>query len=112
MVQTAKIRKCKTIIGIDRIPSRIQLAKELGATHTIDTSPVGFNVRKAICDIYPTGVDCVIDTTGTPAIIEDGLRALRKRGKLVLIGVPPMQYELSISAIQQINVCLPLRDWT
>lgn len=111
-MQTAKIRKCKTIIGIDRIPSRIQLAKDLGATHTIDTSPVGFNVHKAICDIYPTGVDCVIDTTGTPAIIEDGLRALRKRGKLVLIGVPPMQYELSISAIQQINVCLPQRDWT
>lgn len=70
-------------------------------------------MHKAICGMFPNGVDCVIDTTGTPAIIEDGLRALRKRGKLVLIGVPPMQYELSVNAIQHINVCLATTmEWT
>lgn len=70
-------------------------------------------MHKAICGIFPNGVDCVIDTTGTPAIIEDGLRALRKGGKLVLIGVPPMQYELSVNAIQHINVCLATTmEWT
>jgi hypothetical protein len=39
-------------------------------------------------------------------VIEDGLKALRQRGKLVLIGVPPMQYELGVSAITHMNVCI------
>ena len=65
-------------------------------------------MHKAIRDMFPNGVDCVIDTPGAPVIIEDGLRALRQRGKLVLIGVPPMQYELSLNAIEHINVCLAI----
>ncbi|KAL2817660.1 hypothetical protein BJX63DRAFT_429704 [Aspergillus granulosus] len=93
----------KSIIGIDRIPSRLKLAKSLGATHVIDASPDGVILHKAILSLFPNGVSVVIDTTGSPPVIESGLKALRQRGKLVLIGVPPMQYELSVSAIQHMN---------
>ncbi|KAL4867889.1 hypothetical protein BDV12DRAFT_170492 [Aspergillus spectabilis] len=102
-LMTANLRNCKAIIGVDRVPDRLKLAKELGATHTIDTSPPGVNLHRAICDLFPTGVSLVIDTTGTPTLIEDGLKSLRQRGKLVLIGVPPTQYELSIRAIEHMN---------
>ncbi|KAL4779692.1 chaperonin 10-like protein [Aspergillus varians] len=102
-LMTAKLRNCKAIIGVDRLANRIQLAKELGATHTLDASPLGFNLHKAVCGIFPHGVNIVIETTGVPSVIEDGLRSLRQRGKLVLIGVPPMQYQLSVSAIEHLN---------
>ncbi|KAL4932013.1 NAD(P)-dependent alcohol dehydrogenase [Aspergillus undulatus] len=102
-LMTAALRPCKAIIGVDRLPGRLTLAKELGATHTLDTSPVGFNLHKAITEMFPNGVSHVIDTTGTPAVIEDGLKSLRQRGQLVLIGVPPAQYDLSINGIQHIN---------
>ncbi|KAL3490169.1 chaperonin 10-like protein [Aspergillus germanicus] len=102
-LMTAQITPHKATIGIDRIASRLQLATDLGATHVIDTSPDGVILHKAILSLYPNGVSVVIDTTGSPAVIEDGLKALRQRGKLVLIGVPPMQYELGVSAITHMN---------
>ncbi|KAL4963133.1 NAD(P)-dependent alcohol dehydrogenase [Aspergillus stella-maris] len=102
-LMTASLRPLKALIGVDRLSSRLDLARSLGATHTLDTSPVGFNLHKAITEMLPTGVATVIDTTGTPTVIEDGLRCLRQRGKLVLIGVPPAQYELGVNAIQHIN---------
>ncbi|KAL3459377.1 chaperonin 10-like protein [Aspergillus heterothallicus] len=102
-LMTAKNNPHKAIIGIDRIPSRLALATSLGATHVIDTAPDGVILHKAIAALFPHGVSVVIDTTGSPPIIEDGLKALRQRGKLVLIGVPPMQYELGVSAIQHMN---------
>ncbi|KAL4953878.1 chaperonin 10-like protein [Aspergillus filifer] len=102
-LMTASLRPLKALIGVDRLSSRLELARSLGATHTLDTSPVGFNLHKAITELFPTGVATVIDTTGTPAVIEDGLKSLRQRGKLVLIGVPPTQYELGVNAIQHIN---------
>ncbi|RDW65799.1 NAD(P)-dependent alcohol dehydrogenase [Aspergillus mulundensis] len=102
-LMTAALHPHKAIIGVDRLPSRLELAKELGATHTIDTSPPGFNLNKALREIFPNGVSTVIDTTGAPPLIEDGLKSLRQRGKIVLIGVTPMQYELGVSVVQHIN---------
>ncbi|KAJ0425072.1 chaperonin 10-like protein [Aspergillus carlsbadensis] len=102
-LMTAQITPHKATIGIDRIASRLDLATTLGATHVINTSPDSVILHKAILSLYPNGVSVVIDTTGSPAMIEDGLKALRQRGKLILIGVPPMQYELGISAIKHMN---------
>ncbi|KAL3472175.1 chaperonin 10-like protein [Aspergillus californicus] len=103
-LMTANLRNCKAIVGVDRIPNRLQLAKELGATHIIDTSLPGHSLHKAICELFPAGVSAVLDTTGSPQQIEDGVRSLRQRGKLVLIGVPPLPYELGVSAIEHMNM--------
>ncbi|KAL3430102.1 chaperonin 10-like protein [Aspergillus tetrazonus] len=100
---TASIRPHSAIVGVDRLPGRLELAKELGATHTVDTSPPGFNLQKTLLEMFPGGVHHIVDTTGAPVLIEDGLRSLRQRGKIVLIGVPPMQYELGIAVVQHIN---------
>ncbi|KAL4998425.1 chaperonin 10-like protein [Aspergillus recurvatus] len=102
-VMTASLRPHRAIIGVDRLPGRLELAKDLGATHTIDTSPPGFNLHKALLEMFPDGVHNVVDTTGAPVLIEDGLRSLTQRGKIVLIGVPPMQYELGVGVVQHIN---------
>ncbi|KAL5356583.1 chaperonin 10-like protein [Aspergillus floccosus] len=100
---TAAIRGCKGIIAVDRLPDRLALAKSLGATHTIDTSQSGTSITDSVRQIFPNGASIVIDTTGLPSIIEDGLQALKQRGKIVLIGVPPAGYKLSLNATEHMN---------
>lgn len=52
----------------------------------------------------PTGVSIVIETTGVPFLIEQGLEATHARGRLVCIGVPPMGYQMGVDLIKHINV--------
>ncbi|KAL3478340.1 chaperonin 10-like protein [Aspergillus californicus] len=105
-LMTATIRKCETIIVVDRIESRLEHAKTLGASHGINTSDLrseSKTLKDAVLDLISDGVSVVIDTTGVPALIEEGLQSTRKQGKLVLIGVPPLGYGLNIDVTAHIN---------
>ncbi|HGY3897638.1 TPA: NAD(P)-dependent alcohol dehydrogenase [Klebsiella aerogenes] len=67
-----------TIIAIDVVEERLALARELGATHVInsrESDPV-----KAIRDITGDGVDFSLESTGRPDIVRAGVEALRPRG--------------------------------
>ncbi|KAJ5320302.1 hypothetical protein N7508_000585 [Penicillium antarcticum] len=111
-LMTAKIYNCAAIIVVDRIESRLQLAKTLGASHTINTSASDYNtLKESASDLVPSGVSVVIDTTGVPSLIEDSLRCTRKLGKLVLIGVPPMGYGLNIDVAEHINSIPQMIKW-
>ncbi|KAJ5110025.1 alcohol dehydrogenase [Penicillium argentinense] len=104
-VMTAHIENCKAIIAVDRVKPRLELAKPLGATHTIDTSDPEFTtLDEAIRRLFPSGASVVIDTTGVPSIIEQSVQATTARGKFVVIGVPPLGYELKVNVAQHINV--------
>ncbi|KAF7197443.1 Aryl-alcohol dehydrogenase [Pseudocercospora fuligena] len=88
-LMAAKLRECHTIIAIDRVPSRLALARELGATHTIDTTgiPPGEALIKAIREATEgLGTSVTIETTGVPALTESGYEATRARGKHIQIG--------------------------
>jgi len=65
---------CHTIIGVDRVKDRIDLAKELGATHTIDTTDLGLDLVEKVRGFTESrGSTITIDTTGVVALIKDGL---------------------------------------
>lgn len=86
----AKIRGVKTIIGVDRKQSRFNLARELGATHVIDTSQMSSlatDLATAIKNIIPSGTNANFDTTGAVAIIDAGVKILDHKGQMILIGV-------------------------
>ena len=58
-----QLRGLGNLIAIDVLPSRLQLAVELGATHTID--PRSENVTERILEITSgKGVDSVVEATG------------------------------------------------
>lgn len=74
---------CRTIIGLDRIESRLKLATELGATHVIDGSKVG-DIGDAVREITDgIGPSITIDTTGAPALTKAGVEFTRNRGKFI-----------------------------
>jgi aryl-alcohol dehydrogenase len=81
----AKIAGCRRIIAVDRVKSRLDLARELGASEVIDTGATDLDA--ALTKLG--GVDRAIDTTGVPRVLEAATRALNKCGELALVGAGP-----------------------
>ncbi|KAF7193581.1 Aryl-alcohol dehydrogenase [Pseudocercospora fuligena] len=97
-VMGAKIQGCRTIIGIDKVESRMKLAKELGCTHVIDGSKLDEgktlgDVVKEIAD--GVGPTITVDTTGAPVLMDAGMKFTRNRGKYIQVGSPPFDYTLN-----------------
>jgi len=84
----------RKIIAIDPMPSRLELARKGGATHTlrIDVKDAVEPIREITDDWM---LDVVFDVTGHPATLAPSIQLLRKLGRLVLLGdtpIPTKQY--------------------
>lgn len=81
-LMAAKLMGAGRIVAVDRVASRLALARELGATDTIDTSSQ--NLAEALLALG--GIDRGVETTGVPAVIEGAVAGLKERGELALLG--------------------------
>lgn len=86
-VMGAVIQQCVTIILVEPIAARRDMALELGATHVIN--PASGNVTEQVRGIVPEGVDFAFETSGREAVVEAALACLTSHGLLGLVGVPP-----------------------
>ena len=87
IVQAASLVSAYPIIAIDLHDNKLDLARQMGATHLINSSQG--DTRKAILDIVgAAGVDAFIDNTGQPRIIEMGYQITKAQGRVTLVGVP------------------------
>jgi len=86
---------CAEIIAVDRVASRLELARTLGATHIVDTSD-GLDLAEALRSIVPAGVDYVIDSAGVAMLIAQALGGMAKLGTLALVAVPPPDRKLEL----------------
>ncbi|TWI45216.1 aryl-alcohol dehydrogenase [Pseudomonas duriflava] len=87
-VLAAQVAGATSIIAVDVIPSRLELAKELGATHVINsknTDPVA-----TIREITGGGVNFALESTGRPAVLRQAVDALGGLGSLGVVGAPPL----------------------
>jgi aryl-alcohol dehydrogenase len=93
---------CSKIIAVDRRPSRLELARELGATTVIDAGEGDLDVllREATDG---DGVDFCVDTTGIPAVVSAGFEALAVRGTLMVLGVSPAGSKLELQPWSMLN---------
>lgn len=96
-IMAAKITECKHIIAIDIHQSRLELAKELGATHVINSKES--DVVEEIKKITNGGTHYGMDTTGVPVVVRQALQALRPLGQLAIVGVTP---EITINVHEEI----------
>ncbi len=85
-VMAARIAGANPIIGVDINPARLKLALELGATHVIDNCRE--DVLHRVADITGKGVDYALEITGSPAIYELAVNALKPHGTVALIASP------------------------
>lgn len=85
-VMAGVIRELAAIIVVEPVAERRALALELGATHVID--PADGPLAEQVRAVLPEGVTYAVDTTGSPAVLEQAFGSLAHRGTLGLIGVP------------------------
>jgi len=92
-VMAAHAAGATTIISVDVVPSRLALAMELGATHTInsrETDPV-----EAVHKIINGGADFTLESRGRPAVLRQAIDALAIRGTCGIVGAPALGTEAS-----------------
>ncbi len=91
-VMAARIVGCSRIIAVDINPGRLELAVELGATHTID--PTTLDAVPKIHEITGGGADFSLDTTALPLVARQAVEALNVRGECGLVGAARLGTEL------------------
>jgi Zn-dependent alcohol dehydrogenase len=84
-VMGAHLIGANPVVAIDLDPAKLELARRVGATHTIVASDA--DAVAAVLDIAPAGVPWVIDAIGHPTTLAQSLAMLRGGGTLVAIGL-------------------------
>jgi S-(hydroxymethyl)glutathione dehydrogenase / alcohol dehydrogenase len=84
-----------TIVAVDPVPLKRELARELGATHGVD--PQGGDAVAALRELTEgRGVDYAFDAAGVPGIVAQAYESVRRGGTVVCIGIPPVGAEASL----------------
>jgi aryl-alcohol dehydrogenase len=91
-VMAAKVVGAPTIIAVDMNDERLEMARELGATHTIN--PGQQKATEKVMEITGFGVDFALDTTGLPPVIRDAVECLAPRGTCGILGAPAPETEI------------------
>ena len=78
-----------TIIAIDLVDSRLERAREYGATHTINSGSEDLTARLAEITAEQ-GVNVALDTTGITAVTRQAADAVGINGRVGLVGAPAL----------------------
>jgi S-(hydroxymethyl)glutathione dehydrogenase/alcohol dehydrogenase len=98
IVQAAALVTAYPIVAVDLYDNRLELAREMGATHTLNARREDTPVR--IREIVgPGGVDAFIDNTGLPEAIRMGYELTGPKGRVILVGVPRKGSDISIYSL-------------
>jgi aryl-alcohol dehydrogenase len=85
---------CTTIIAVDINADRLEVAKELGATHTVNAAEV--DPVEAIRDLTGGGAQFSLECVGNPKVLRQAVDVLPRLGVCGLLGVVPPGTEVSL----------------
>jgi S-(hydroxymethyl)mycothiol dehydrogenase len=94
VIMGARIARADRIIGVDLVASKLETARQLGATDTVDASkedPV-----EAIRELTGGGVDLAFECIGLARTLEQAIWSLGYKGTAVLIGFPSPSARLEL----------------
>jgi alcohol dehydrogenase len=93
----ARLKGATTIIAVDRVPERMQVARKMGADHVIDFSKTD-PVSEIMKITEGRGVDVAIEALGTQQTFEACLRVLKPGGILSSLGVYSSDLTIPLAA--------------
>lgn len=100
----ARSQGVETVIAVDIVDEKLEVAKSLGASHTLNTRDVS-DLAQGLLDIFPDGVDCILDTTGVVPLLEAAVKALGHEGTLAIVGVARAGSSLNIDPLELMMAC-------
>lgn len=82
-----KAHGARRVIACDVLPEKLKLAEAMGADVTVNSAQTDI-IQAVRRETGGAGADAAIDITGNGRAIIAGLRALRKGGRMVSVGLP------------------------
>lgn len=93
-IQGARIAGASKVIAIDVMDAKLDVARQLGATHVVNGANV--DAVAAVKEITGGGVDYAFEAIGTKATAEQAWGMLRPRGVATIIGMMPVGQKIEI----------------
>ncbi|HUK11332.1 MAG TPA: Zn-dependent alcohol dehydrogenase [Stellaceae bacterium] len=94
IIQGARIGGARQIIGVDVFPSKLQMARRVGATHVVNGAED--DAVKAIRAMTAgAGVDHAFEAVGVASLVRQAIESLAIRGTATIVGVLPPDAEIS-----------------
>ena len=93
-VQAASIVGASRVIAIDRLASKLEMARSFGATDVIDASTT--DAVAAVKDLTSGGVDHSFEAIGLKSTAEQAFEMLGKGGTATIIGMVPFGQKIEL----------------
>lgn len=101
VVNAAKIAGAGKVIAVDPIPEKRELAKVLGATHTVDA--MASDAAQQIIEISSGGVHYAIEAVGRQASADLAVASLRRGGTAIILGMMPLDCKVGLGAMDLLS---------
>jgi Zn-dependent alcohol dehydrogenase len=116
----AKAAGAYPLVAVDVVPQKLELARELGASHCIQAGS-GVDVAALIKEATAGGVHHAIESVGHEQVLAQAYAATRRGGTTITVGLPHPSRQFSISAVSLVaeertvkgsylGSCVPTRD--
>jgi len=96
VAQMVKLCGASSIIAIDVVPDRIELAKKLEIGYCISSNEAEDLINKLTAK---EGVDVSIEVTGNDKVLETAFKTTRKGGTIVVVGIHSKNFSLPTLAL-------------
>ena len=114
----ARAAGASTIVAVDVMPSKLELARDLGATHAL---AAGEDTVETVRELTGGGADQAVETVGSERVLADAYAATRRGGTTVTVGLPHPKRMLALPAVSLVaeertlrgsylGSCVPARD--
>ena len=116
----AKYAGAFPIVAVDRFDEKLQLARYMGATHTINASETDDPVE-AVKEITSGGAEYVFESVGSEKVLMQAYEATKRGGTTITVGLPHPEKMFSTPAFRitveertlkgsYMGSCVPERD--
>jgi S-(hydroxymethyl)glutathione dehydrogenase/alcohol dehydrogenase len=93
IIQGARIAGARQIIAVDQFDTKLQMARGVGATHTLNSKTE--DTVQAIRGLTQgAGVDHAFEAVGVPELVRQAVESLAIRGTATIVGVLPPRAEI------------------
>jgi S-(hydroxymethyl)glutathione dehydrogenase / alcohol dehydrogenase len=90
VVMGAVLAKASPIVAIDRVEAKLEVARSIGATHSLLAGDDPAETAAALRDLSDGGPDFVFEAIGRPSTVELAISSLPVGGTAVLVGMTPI----------------------
>jgi L-iditol 2-dehydrogenase len=105
VIQALRVAGCSDVIAVDIDSGRLQLARELGATRTVDSKQT--DAIAGLLDFTNgRGAEVAVEVVGNTAALSTAVRSVARGGRVVLVGniSPEVQLPLQIVVSRELTL--------